>query len=126
MLDVRCTISEIRTFIINYQLSIFNYQFFCTQHLFSLHHRCVALLYGNNSIVHLIFGYPLLLVHLIAIGYSHISTSAHYHILHSVLKLFTGFAIAAFIAWKLTVINVIAIATATTKTKIPVPILVLY
>ena len=27
---------------------------------------------------------------------------------HSVLKLFTGFAIAAFIAWKLTVINVMA------------------
>ena len=31
-------------------------------------------------------------------------------IYHSVLKLFTGFANAAFIAWKLTVINVIASA----------------
>jgi len=32
------------------------------------------------------------------------------HHLHSVLKLFTGFAIAAFIAWKLIVIIVITIA----------------
>ena len=31
--------------------------------------------------------------------------------IHSVLKLFTGFAIAAFIAWKLIVINAIANAT---------------
>ena len=31
------------------------------------------------------------------------------HVLHSVLKLFTGFAIAAFIAWKLIVVNAIAI-----------------
>ena len=30
---------------------------------------------------------------------------------YSVLKLFTGFAIAAFIAWKLTVINAINTAT---------------
>ena len=30
-------------------------------------------------------------------------------IIHSVRKLFTGFAIAAFIAWKLTVINAINI-----------------
>ena len=31
--------------------------------------------------------------------------------IHSVLKLFTGFAIAALIAWKLIVINAIANAT---------------
>src|SRR5664279_2915142 len=31
------------------------------------------------------------------------------HISYSVLKLFTGFAIAAFIAWKLTVINAMMI-----------------
>jgi hypothetical protein len=34
---------------------------------------------------------------------------------YSVLKLFTGFAIAALIAWKLTVINVMARDSATTK-----------
>ena len=32
------------------------------------------------------------------------------YVCHSVLKLFTGFAIAAFIAWKLTVARVIIIA----------------
>ena len=40
-------------------------------------------------------------------------------ILHSVLKLLTGLATAALIAWKLTVINVIAMANNTTKTKTP-------
>ena len=35
--------------------------------------------------------------------------------LHSVLKLFTGFAIAAFIDWKLTVISAIIIAVKPAK-----------
>jgi hypothetical protein len=38
-------------------------------------------------------------------------------IAYSVLKLFTGFAIAAFIAWKLTVINVIINAPNPEKIK---------
>jgi len=38
---------------------------------------------------------------------------------HSVLKLFTGFAMAAFIAWKLTVSRVITNAPTADKTKIP-------
>jgi hypothetical protein len=40
---------------------------------------------------------------------------------HSVLKLFTGFATAAFIAWKLTVISVMVIAIANTRPKTPKP-----
>ena len=40
----------------------------------------------------------------------------HFSRLHSVLKLFTGLAIAAFSAWKLTVINAISIAV------IPAPV----
>ena len=47
-------------------------------------------------------------------------------IYYSVLKLFTGLAIAALIAWELTVINVITIDNKTTETKMPNPILVLY
>ena len=44
--------------------------------------------------------------------------STHHSLLHSVLKLFTGFAMAALIAWKLIVINAItkAIIVVITKT----------
>ena len=45
---------------------------------------------------------------------------------YSVLKLFTGFAIAAFIAWKLTVINVIANAPIPERINIQTEIVVLY
>ena len=45
---------------------------------------------------------------------------------YSVLKLFTGFAIAALIAWKLTVNNVITTDAAITNAKTPKPILILY
>jgi len=44
---------------------------------------------------------------------------------HSVLKLLTGFATAAFIAWKLTVNNVIATAATITNAKTPKPIFIL-
>ena len=45
---------------------------------------------------------------------------------HSVLKLFTGFAIAALIAWKLTVINAMPIAVAPAIRNIHTLILILY
>ena len=47
-------------------------------------------------------------------------------ILYSALKLFTGFDIATFIAWKLIVSNVITIATNVTATKTSTFIFVLY
>ena len=50
----------------------------------------------------------------------------HDSLSYSVLKLFTGFATAAFIAWKLTVSNVITIATSITTTKTSILIFVLY
>ena len=43
---------------------------------------------------------------------------------YSLLKLSTGFAIAAFIAWKLTVMMVIKIVIRAANTKTPMPILI--
>ncbi len=43
--------------------------------------------------------------------YSNCFEAAPKHCSYSVLKLFTGFATAAFIAWKLTVANAIKIAS---------------
>ena len=52
--------------------------------------------------------------------------SSHFQIDYSILKLFTGFAIAAFIAWKLTVINAINIAIIPATRNIHQLIAILY
>jgi len=50
----------------------------------------------------------------------------HNYSFYSYLKLSTGFDIAAFIAWKLTVANAISIAIPPERTNIHQPISILY
>ena len=83
-------------------LSVCNGDFFYTSIGFLWHHRCVTHLYCKSLFIFSIhFNLPRLLW--LSLFFKPLASQKAFLSHYSLLKLFTGFAIAALIAWKLTV-----------------------